>query len=310
MPRNARPSSVLGRLLEAAGYRVEMRNDATIAVRAKDHRAVVIVATPRSPAEIEALLPPDAVLRIVVYDDEPGPVARALAADRGIEVLDPSNLGSALGELLLPSPAGTDEPPRDGDGSTALDPPFPIAPEGERTVRPRIGREEAETLAGVESRRYVLRLVPFYVAAYQVRPPSPQGGTGTVTRGLVAVNSLTRRAEVWDTADRELVSEIEGPHQRLDPQLSDVQATPIARETIRQFHTIHVDHTEQHGGALVIESRRIPPAIEDVRLGPFVLLYVPFWYAEGPDGRVVLDAVSGARIAGSDAAPMGPGPSG
>jgi len=303
MPRTARPSSVLGRLLEAAGYRVEVRNDATIAVRAKDHRALVIVASVRSPSEVEALLPPDAVHRIVVYDDEPGPVARALAADRGIEVLDPSNLGSALGELLLPSPTAGDEPARDGAGSVGLEPPFPIAPEGERTVRPRIGREEAETLAGVESRRYVLRLVPFYVAAYDVRPPSPHGGNGPVTRGLVAVNSLTRRAEVWDAADRELVGEIEGPHQRLDPQLTDVQAAPIARETIRQYHTIHVDHTEQHGGALVIESRRIAPSGEDVRLGPFVLLYVPFWYAEGPEGRVVLDAVSGARIAGSEVGP-------
>jgi len=303
MPRTARPSSVLGRLLEAAGYRVEVRNDATVAVRSKDRQAVVIVATARSPAEVESLFPSDAVHRTIVYDDEPGPVARTLAADRGIEVLDPSNLGSALGEILLPSPLGVDEIPGASEGAPSLEPPFAIAPEGERTVRPRIGREEAETLAGVEVRRYTLRLVPYYVAAYRVRPPSPQGGSAPPVRQLVAVNGLTRRAEVWNDGDRELVGEVEGPHQRLAPQLTEAQATPIARELIRRHHTIHVDHTEQHGGALVIESRRIPPSEEDVRLGPFVILYVPFWYAEGPEGRVVLDAVTGARVSGSELGP-------
>jgi hypothetical protein len=123
-------------------------------------------------------------------------------------------------------------------------------------------------------------------------------------RQLVAVNSLTRRAEVWSDGDRELVGEVEEPHQRLTPQLTEAQATPIARDAIRRHHTVHVDHTEQHGGALVIESRRIAPAEEDVRLGPFVLLYVPFWYAEGTDGRVVLDAVSGARVAAANLGPV------
>jgi hypothetical protein len=297
MPRTARPSSVLGRLLEAAGYRVEVRNEATVAVRSKDRQAVVIVATARSPVEVESLFPADAVRRAIVYDDEPGPVARALAADRGIEVLDPSNLGSALGEILLPSPGASDDLPGPSEGAPSLEPPFAIAPEGERTVRPRIGRNEAETLAGVEVRRYTLRLVPFYVAAYRVRPPSPQGGPVAPVRQLVAVNSLTRRAEIWNDGDRELVGEVEGPHQRLLPQLAEAQAVPIARELIRRHHTIHVDHTEQHGGALVIESRRIAPAEEDIRLGPFVMLYVPYWYAEGPEGRVVLDAVTGARVA-------------
>ncbi len=249
------------------------------------------------------LFPPDAVHRTVVYDDEPGPVARTLAADRGIEVLDPSNLGSALGELLLPSPIGPVEASPDPSGGPSLEPPFALAPEGERTVRPRIGRAEAETLAGIEARRYTLRLVPFYVAAYRVRPPSLQGAPSPTLRQLVAVNAVTRHGEVWNDGDRELVGEVEGPHQRLLPQLAEAQAAPIARETIRRHHTVHVDHTEQHGGALVIETRRIAPTEEDVRLGPFVLLYVPFWYAEGSDGRVVLDAVSGARIAAPDLGP-------
>ena len=302
MPRVTPPSSTLGRLFEAAGYRVETRSDATIAVRVRDRRAVVVVATNRSPAEIENWFPSDAVQRTIVYDDDPGEVARALASDRGIEVLDPTTLGPALGELLLPSPLGTEMPP-DSDDPGLLEPPFAIAPAAERTVRPRLGRAEAEVLAGVESPRFTLRLVPFFVAAYRVRTASPHGQSGPVQHQLVAVNAISHRAEVWAEGDRELVTELAEPHQRLAPQLTEAQAKPIAIEAIRRYHTVHVDHTEQHGGALVIETRRIPPSPDDLRLGPFALLFVPHWYAEGAEGRVVLDAVTGRRAAGVENGP-------
>lgn len=293
----AAPSSALARLLEAAGYRVEAKNDATLAVRTRDHRAVVLAESTRSPTEVDALFPPDAVQRTIVYDDEPGAVARELAANRGIEVLDPSTLGSALGEMLLPA-SSWEDPGADGPEAAApLEPPYAITIEGQRTLRPRIGRQEAEALAGVDGPRYTLRLVPFYVAAYRVRPVSPHGGSGPVQRRLVAVNAISRRAEVWDDGDRELVDDLDEPYQRLAPQLTEPQAVALALDAIRQHHTVHIDHTEQHGGALVIETRRMPPAADDVRLGPFVLLFVPHWYAEGRDGRVVLDAVTGRRAA-------------
>lgn len=303
MRRVAPPSSSLGKLLEAAGYRLEGRGEAVVAVRSRDRRAVVIAASARPPADVEGLFPPDAVHRTIVYDDDPGPVARSAAADRGLEVVDPSTLGSALGELLLPSPvdaAPGDDPSADG---YPLEPPFAITPESERTVRPRIARAEAEALAGVDRPRYTLRLVPFYVAAYRVRPASADGGTGSVVRQLIAVNAVSCRAEVWQDADRELVEEIAEPHQRLDPQLTASAARAVALDEIRRVHTVHVDHTEQHGGALVIETRRIPPTREDVRVGPFVLLYVPHWYAEGADGRVVLDAVTGRRALETEPGP-------
>ncbi len=293
-------SSALGRLLSAAGYRVEPHGEATVAVRPRDHRAVVLVSCLRSPAEVESFFPPEAIRRTIVYDDEPGEVARALAADRGIEILEPSTLGSALGEILLPGPVDVEDGSAGPDDGAPLEPPFSITLEGQRTVRPRIGRAEAEALAGVDAPRYLLRLVPFFVAAYRVRPASPSGGPGSVQRQLVAVNAVTRRAEVWDDGERDLVESLDEPHQSLSPQLSASQAIPIALDAIRQHHTIHVEHSEQHGGALVIETRRIPPSADDVRLGPFVLLFVPHWYAEGSEGRVVLDAVTGRRAAGPD----------
>jgi hypothetical protein len=303
MRRPAPPSSALGRLLEAAGYRIESRGAAICAVRGRDRRAVVIVASTRSPAEVEGLFPSDAVQRTIVYDDDPGETARGLAADRGIEILDPSTLGSALGEILLPSPASTPsaDPAEPAGSASALDAPFALTIPGERTVRPRIGREEAETIAGIDGPRYLLRLVPFYVAAYRVRAVAPYGGERSVQRRLIAVNAVTRRAEVWEEGERELVEHVDEPHQCLAPQLSDMQAAPIALDAIRQYHTVHVEHSEQHGGALVIETRRLPPSSDDVRLGPFVLLFVPHWYAEGREGRVVLDAVTGRRVVGPEA---------
>ena len=229
MSRVAPPSSVLGRLLEAAGYRVDLHADATLAVRPKDHRAVLIVGAARSPAEVERWFPSDAVHRTIVYDDDPGATARALAADRGIEILEPSTLGSALAELLLPSPLEPEDDFGRGAEDSPLAPPFSVLPEGERIVRPRIGRSEAEALAGVDAPHYTLRLVPFYVAPYRVRPSSPHGAHGTVVRRLVAVNAVSRRAEIWDDGERELVSEIDEPHQRLVPQLGEAQAVAVAR---------------------------------------------------------------------------------
>jgi len=293
--------SLLGKLLEAAGYRVEARPDALVAVRSRDRRAVVVLATTRSPADVEPLFPAESVRRTIVYDDEPGEAARSLAAERGIEILDPSTLGPGLGEILLQPPVGVELSPVDSDRGGPLEAPFAIAPESERTVRPRIDRSEAESLAGVDGPRYTLRLVPFFVAAYRVRPAAPDGGHGTVVGHLVAVNAVTRRAEIWDEGDRELVAELDEPHQRLSPQLDESQVVPLALDTIRRHHTVHVDHTEQHEGALVIETRRVPPAADDIRLGPFVLLYVPHWYVEGSQGRVVLDAVTGRRTVAPEA---------
>ncbi len=290
------PSSLLGRLLDAAGYRLEHRPEATVAVRSRDHRAVVISASARSPAALDALFPPDAVRKTIVYDEDPGGVARAVAADRGIEVLDPSTLGPALGEILLPA---APETPGAGGALPPLERPLAIAPEGRRTVRPRIGRAAAESLAGVDGTRYTLALVPFRVAAYEARPASPHGGTGGVVRQLVAVNAVNRRTEIWEEGDRELVGALDVPHEEMAPQLSESQAVPLALEAIRRRHTVHVDHTEQHGGALVIETRRVAPTSDDIRLGPFSLLYVPYWYVEGSEGRVVLDAVTGRRAAGA-----------
>ena len=105
---------------------------------------------------------------------------------------------------------------------------------------------------------------------------------------------LARRAELVDAVVQELY------RRHLSPQLEESQVAPLALDAIRRHHTVHVDHTEQHQGALVIETRRVPPTSDDIRLGPFVLLYVPHWYAEGSQGRVVLDAVTGRRTAGSE----------
>jgi hypothetical protein len=292
--------SLLRRLLVAAGYRLEDLPGVTVAVRSVDHRAVVVASRSRSPASVEAAFPADAVHRTIVYDEEPGDPARAEAAEHGIELLDPSTLGPALGEMLLASalvpgsgaPRETDDDPLEG--------PFPPVAAGAPTVRPRIDRREAQAIAGLAEARYTLRLVPFYVAAYRVRTVTPDGGSGPVHQGLVAVNATSRRAEIWAEGARELVTEVEGPAERLRPQLAEAGAGPIAVEAIRRQHTVRVDHTEQYEGAIVVESRRVPPPAGAVRLGPFSLIFVPYWYAETADGRRVLDAVSGRGATDAD----------
>jgi hypothetical protein len=286
-------SGTLRRLFDAAGYRVDDRPAGLRAFRPRDRRAVLVVRGTPAPTDVEGEFPPDAIHRTVIYADDPGEPAKALGAEHGIEVLGPTTLGSALGELLLPPP---DAPVPDDDGDAEpLEAPAQAIPEGERTVRPRLGRRDAEALAGLDGVRFTLRLIPFYVAPYRVRVPTAHGRPGPPSDHLVAVNALNGQVEIWEAGERELVGEIDEPHQRLDPALTDSEARSVAEATIRRRHTVSVDHTEQHGGAIVIERRKVPPAPDDVRLGQSVLVHVPYWYAEGPDGRLVLDAVTGTR---------------
>ncbi|HTT17037.1 MAG TPA: hypothetical protein VMH49_06775 [Thermoplasmata archaeon] len=286
-------AGVLRSVLQAAGYRLEDSGGVTVAVRESDHRAVLLASRSRPPADLVGRFPDGAVHRTIVYDQEPGDVARAQAAEHGVEVLEPSGLGPALGELLLPSvlvPGTRGGEPIAGD---PFDAPFPPPLRGPLAVRPRIDRREAQELAGLDGARYTLRLVPYYVAPYRVREVAPDGGPGPVHRRLVAVSATTRRGEVWEEGTREVVGELPAPSERLAPQLDLEAAHAIALETVRRAHTVRVDHTELHAGALVVEARRVAPPPGSVRLGELSLVFVPFWYAESTQGRRVLDAVSG-----------------
>jgi hypothetical protein len=213
-------------------------------------------------------------------------------------VLVPETLGSALGEMLLLGPPVE---------SAEMAPPGPVTtpplafPNQERTIRPRLTREDAERVAGVDGFRYTLRLVPFYVFAYRVRTAAPHGGAGPITDHLAAVSAISGKVEYWENRDPEFVAEIEDPHQRLEPSVSEETAARAAEESTRRRHTVSVDHSEQHGGALIIERRRVPPGPEDLHFSAPVLIHCPYWYVESADGRVVLDAVTGAKTPESEA---------
>lgn len=284
----------------AAGYHLEDRPLGLRAIRRADRRAVVVVASASSIEEVASEFPDECVRRTIVCAEEPGEPARAYAAEHGLEVLVPETLGSALGEmLLLGPPVETAEPVPPGPVTM---PPLAF-PNQERTIRPRLTREDAERVAGVDGFRYTLRLVPYYVFAYRVRTAAPHGGAGPVTDHLAAVSAISGKVEYWENREPDFVAEIEEPHQRLEPTLAEESARRTAEESTRRRHTVSVDHSEQHGGALIIERRRVPPGPEDLHFSPPVLVHVPYWYVESADGRVVLDAVAGTRTSEGDAEP-------
>lgn len=281
----------------AAGYHLEDRPLGLRAIRRADRRAVFVVASVPSLEEIASEFPEECVRRTVVCAEDPGEPARAWAAEHGLEVLVPETLGSALGEmLLLGPPVETTAPVVPGPVSM---PPLAF-PDQERTIRPRLSREDAERVAGVDGFRYTLRLVPYYVFSYRVRTAAPHGGAGPVTDHLVAVSAISGKVEYWENREPEFVAEIEEPHQRLEPSVAEESASRTADEATRRRHTVSVDHSEQHGGALIIERRRVPPGPEDLHFSPPVLVHCPYWYVESADGRVILDAVSGAKASESD----------
>lgn len=287
---------LLRRLLAAAGYRLTDGPTGLFAARRTDRRYVLLVAGERSPTELEADFPPDAVHKILVYSDDPGPVARGAAAERGMEIIDPATIGPGLGEMLLLPPA-LEVPDDETPGAAApLVAPDVTFPETERTVKPRLSRQDAEALAGVEGFRYTLRLVPYYLAPYRVRTVTPHGGAAPPTEHWVAVNALGGRVEVWEAGEREFITDVEEPHQRLEPMLQEPDCRGRAERALRRRHTGSVDHTEQHDGAIVIERRRVAPGPDDLKIGAAIVVHAPFWYVEGPQGRVVLDAVTGEKM--------------
>jgi hypothetical protein len=295
-----RASPLLRRVLMAAGYHLEDRPLGLRAIRRADRRAVVVVASASSIEEIATEFPDECVRRTIVCAEEPGEPARAFAAEHGLEVLVPETLGSALGEmLLLGPPVESAETPPPGP----ITPPPLAFPNQERTIRPRLTREDAERVAGVDGFRYTLRLVPYYVFAYRVRTAAPHGGAGPVTDHLAAVSAISGKVEYWENREPEFVAEIEEPHQRLEPSIAEESARRTAEEATRRRHTVSVDHSEQHGGALIIERRRVPPGPEDLHFSPPVLIHCPYWYVESADGRVILDAVTGTKTPESEADP-------
>ena len=295
MAAGEEPESLLRRLLRAAGYRLEERPAGLSAYRARDRRGLLVVARGGSPAELEPEFSPDAVHRTLIYPEDPGDPARVLASARGIEILDSTTLGPALGELLLLS--GQEEPtarPAASD-APALEAPASIFPEGARTVQPRLGSSDAEVIAGVQGFRTRLRLLPFYVVPYRVRAPSATGTPGPTSEHVVSVNALTGAAEVWDPGERELGDEPTEAEERIEPRLTEAECRAVAERELRARHTVSIDHTEQHGGTIVIERRRVAPGSSDLKLGSGVFLRVPYWYVEGREGRFVIDAVNGSR---------------
>jgi hypothetical protein len=235
----------------------------------------------------------------VVCAEDPGETARAEAARRGWDLIVADALADRIGRWLLPAAAGP------GDRETAPDEPREMSlpartPWAGRIVRPRLGRTDAERLAEVDGSRITLRLVPFFVAAYRFRPGAAVDGASAEFERLVAVHSLTGRVEVWDEEDREFVSELEEAYQTIEPSWDESRLRSAAERALRERHTRVFDHTERRGGAIVVERRRWVPGPDALGLGRGAYVRVPYWYIESPEGRVVLDAVTGRTASGEE----------
>jgi hypothetical protein len=290
------PVPILRRLLLAAGYRLEDRPGGLRAIRRADHRGLLVVAAHEPVDRLVAELPAELVHRILLFTEDPGGEARQRAAELGTEVLTSDTLGPALGELLLPAPSDG----ASGEAEAHAEPvgtPASSYPEHERTVCPRLDKNDAVRLAGVDGFRYTLRLVPFYIFPYRVRAPTTHGGPGPVSDHLASVNAVSGRVEFWENWKPEFVADLTEPYERFDPALPAGEARRRAEGDIRTRHTVSVDHSEHHGGTLIIERRRVPPGPSDLVLGAPALVHTPYWYVESAEGRVILDAVTGARVA-------------
>lgn len=314
------PSAFVQRLLASAGFSVERHQGLWRAVRESDGRAVLLLAGAELPAGFSQIFPGQCRSRWVLFGSTPSAEERDRLHMDGVSFIEPDTLSERIGEVLLPSSGAEREEPvpralpparlpsiREHDGRERLmtDPgPFPEEPSslpaelwpGERIVRPRLSEDDALRLAWsrLVPFRVTLVLIPYYLFEYTLRQEERRSNEAP---RLLAVQGIDGTTESWAMGDRELVGMLPTPHRRREPVLSSDEARDFALRAALEANISHVDHTEQRGGALIIERRRVAPQEDDVRLGPAVMLHVPFWVVDGADGRLVFDAVTGAALA-------------
>lgn len=170
----------------------------------------------------------------------------------------------------------------------------PLVFEQERIIRPRLLEPDIHQMAHGRwsGGRPRLLLVPFFLFAYSL-PEDEDRTRGNAPARLVAVPAVGGPAQFWPTGEREVVSALATPHDRIAPRLREGAAQALALEAIRERHAQSEDHTEQRRGVLVIENRRLPRAEREVRMGPATVVWVPHWLVEAWNGRETLDAVTG-----------------
>jgi hypothetical protein len=171
-----------------------------------------------------------------------------------------------------------------------------VAEVGERIIRPVIGIDDIKEISRqtVGGFRHRLELVPHFVFEYRCK--LEVNGEEMVSKsGMLAVNALTRKVEVWKE-EFDTVYAIELNHRRLEPMIDIDEAREAVQEEVISLHTYEKELIKDDGKVTVMEKKVLSPNPEDVVLAGNGLFYLPVWCIEGVHGVMIINAGTGKII--------------
>jgi hypothetical protein len=225
-----------------------------------------------------------------------------LADEQGVAIWDHRTLESELGRLSMKDISQDEYKPDEGEYTPQIDDFTPsmetkVKDWGEQIMRPKLTLDDMTELAKYTIRgfRYELEVVPYYVFEYSCEIVIDGKAGGERKLGLIGVNALSGDYELWKTRF-ELVPELQWAHTKLEPKLDGEKAEHIARDGVNTEHTNEVENVVDRGTALIMEKRKVQPKEGSVLLRRKGLIYLPVWCAEGSNGVMLVNAVTGKII--------------
>ncbi len=201
-----------------------------------------------------------------------------------------------------PDPAPT---PTATPAAPAMDP-FPADNAATHPVLPpRLTADEAaarvrDRLYLVESKRLVLQ--PVHLLDYEC---------DLLVEGSLRYDTVAGRLQVHGT--NKAVGEVDsnlfepriagacppGPVRERDLRVSHERAMELARDTITAAHTrlVEIETTDESEDVCVTERKQVAPRPDHVRIQHLGVVHRPQWELRGPNGALLVDAVTGEPVA-------------
>ena len=167
---------------------------------------------------------------------------------------------------------------------------------GEKIVKPVVDVEDVKQIAAqtVAGFRHRLELVPHYVFNYKAPLYIDENKLGVET-GLLAVNALTHKVDVWP-ADLDIVFSLEVTHKRLEPLIDTEEAKNMVKQEIMKRHTFERDIVKEENHVTMTEKKLVSPKQDSIELEDMGIFYLPIWCIEGVKGVMILNASTGKII--------------
>lgn len=157
---------------------------------------------------------------------------------------------------------------------------------------PKILKDKAEMIAKkfVHPISYELNLVPYYIYDYQCEFIISEGSIEK-TAGTIGINGVTKFGELWFNFN--FAKDLEIPYKKINPNFDINTFGQIAKKQIIELNTRSIESTKDSESVVIVEKKKIRPKPENIKIEARGMVYLPLWIIEGPDGKVVLDAING-----------------